>query len=333
MSILGIEYGDRLAGAVASVTDDLVLSKAVTSGGLDEYMPAQPGFFGDAEARPERVVCGNPECSRRWLTALKSRRRPIFERQWGCGATCIEAMVAAALRREGGGDDVAEGDGRHRHRVPLGLVLLSQGWITHPQLRHALESQRRAGRGRIGRWLIDEFGLKEEHVTRALSVQWSCPVLPMEGFDPAAMALTVPRVLVERLGLVPVRIAGERTLYLAFEDHVDASAAFAMERMNGLKVQSGVAGGTQLRRARERLLASEFVDAKLEQAADADAIRGKIASAIWKLQPKASRVVRVHGFYWLRMWLESGAMRREDGGFPATKEDVVDRMYEVTAGS
>ncbi len=32
----------------------------------------------------------------------------------------------------------------HRHRVPIGLVLLAQGWITHDQLKHALEAQRRA---------------------------------------------------------------------------------------------------------------------------------------------------------------------------------------------
>ncbi len=327
MSILGIEYGQRLAGAAAVPTDDLVLSHRAGVADIDSQ--PQHGFFGPAEPRRDRIVCGNPACSSSWRTVLKSRRRPIFERQWACSAPCMEAMAAAALRREAGGDDVVEGDGRHRHRVPLGLVLLAQGWITHPQLRHALEAQRRAGGGKIGRWLIEEFGLKEERVTLALSVQWSCPVLPLEGFDPAAMALTVPRVLVERLGLVPVRIAGERTLYVAFEDHVDASAALAIERMTGLKVQSGVADGTQLQRARKRLLASEFVEAKLEQAPDVHAIGGRIAAALWKLQPKASRVVRVHRFYWLRMWLESGAMRHGDGGFPATKEDVVDRVYEL----
>jgi len=322
VSILGIGYGQRLA---ATVTEDLVLSDAGAQSAMDVYSPSHA----ETEQGRGRVVCGNRDCSSGWRTALKSRRRPIFERQWACGQGCMEAMTAAALRREALGDDVVEGDGKHHHRVPLGLVLLAQGWITHPQLQHALEAQRRAGGGKIGRWLIDEFGLKEDRVTRALSVQWSCPVLPLEGFNPVAMALMAPRVLVERLGLVPVRIAGEGTLYLAFEDHVDASAAFAMERMSGLKVQSGVADGTQLQSARERLLASEFVEAKFERVPDVEAIGSKISAALWKLQPKASRMVRVHRFYWLRMWLESGAMRHGDGGFPATKEDVADRIYEL----
>ena len=49
-------------------------------------------------------------------------------------------MVKAAVNRElGEGEEVVA---PHRHRVPLGLVMLAQGWITHPQLRQALESQR-----------------------------------------------------------------------------------------------------------------------------------------------------------------------------------------------
>jgi hypothetical protein len=56
---------------------------------------------------------------------------------------------------------------------------------------------------------------------------------------------------------------------------------------------------------------------------------GKITLALGKLQPRASRMVRVHQFYWLRMWLETGAMSTRDGGVPVTKEDVVDRIYTV----
>ena len=72
-------------------------------------------------------------------------------------------------------------DTPHRHRVPLGLVLLAQGWITHPQLQTALEAQRASGQGRIGDWLTQSCGLPEERITRGLGVQWSCPVLGTDG--------------------------------------------------------------------------------------------------------------------------------------------------------
>ena len=143
------------------------------------------------------------------------------------------------------------------------------------------------------------------------------------------MALAAPRVLVERLGLLPLRMAAERILYLAFEDRMDASAAFAMERMSGLKVESGLVDGTQLKSARERLLRSTFVDATLEQVPDAEAMTMKMAAALCELRPRASRLVRVHQFCWMRMWLERGAMRSWDGGVPTSKEDVVDRIYTI----
>jgi len=276
-----------------------------------------------------RVECGNPECSRTWLAFLKDRRRPIFERNWGCSAACIQAMVQIAIRREGGDADAHYDGTRHRHRLPLGLVLLNQGWITNQELQRALDRQRRAGKGRIGTWLIEECGLPKDRVTRGLSMQWGCPVLPIDGFDPVAMALVVPKLLVEQLQMVPLRIAAERILYLAFADGLDASAAFAVERMSGLKVESGLLDSAQWNAARQSLSECEFVNAAFEPVATAQAMSRKIASALTRIGPRASRLVRVHRFYWLRMWLETGAMRAGDGGVPATREDVVDRIYTL----
>jgi Type II secretion system (T2SS), protein E, N-terminal domain len=284
--------------------------------------------------RKEYGACGNPQCSSGWMRAWKDRSRPIFEGRWGCSARCVKAMVERAMRREFVEihPEVGIEDGLYRHRVPLGLVLLSQGWITSQQLQSALARQRRAGRGRIGHWLIEEWGLKEGCVTRALSVQWGCPVLPVQGFEPEKMALVLPRVLVERLGMVPLRIAGRRILYVGFEDRMDAAAAAAIERMSGLRVESGLVDGSRLKAMRERLFESEFVDAELDCVADAGAMMAKITCELRSTQPTASRLIRVHQFYWLRMWLESGAMRAQDGGVPVSKEDVVDRVYTIDAG-
>ncbi len=253
----------------------------------------------------------------------------MLEGEWGCSARCLSAMAEESVRREAR-DGRADGEtGQHRHRVPLGLLLLANGLITHPQLQHALAMQRRAGTGKIGRWLVDEFGLEEQCVTRALSVQWSCPVLTTEGFDARAMALVVPRVLVEAMRLVPLRIASERILYVGFEDRLDASAALGIERMCGLKVECGLVDGTQLAAARRRLLECEFIETSTEEVADEPALAAKVAGALATVQPRASKLVRLHGFYWLRMWLESGALRGPGGTVPATSEDMEDRIYTL----
>jgi len=280
-----------------------------------------------AEHWHRRAECGNPVCSRGWLAVLKDRRRPVFEGKWGCCARCVSALIGAAIRREAGEDGVAEETGEHRHRVPLGLILLAQGWITQPQLRKALDAQKSAGSGRIGDWLTAECGMSRELITRGLSMQWGCPALTMEGFNAEAMALAVPKILMETLGVVPVRVAAGRMLYLAFADRLDAAAAFAIERMSGLKVQSGLVDGAQWTAARNRLRRCEFVDATLEHVVDGKALGRRIASDIVGIQPRASRLVRVHEFYWLRMWLETGAMSGPEGGIPTGREDVVDRIY------
>jgi hypothetical protein len=294
--------------------------------GLAEHGLDDTGLPATLVQAPRRL-CGNVDCASGWTMPWRSRRRPIFEEQWGCSGRCVLAMVRDALRREMR-DGMAATAVPHRHRVPLGLLMLAQGWITHPQLRQALEAQRQNGTGRIGEWLIVECGLEAEQITRGLSMQWNCPVLSVDGFSPDAMALVMPGILVEKLGVLPLRIAGGRILYLAFEDRLDASASLALEQMSGLKVESGVLNEVQLRAARSRLLECEPVKTKFEVSSDLDTLAGRITAILEQKQPIASRLVRLHQYYWLRLWLESGSIGKL-GKLPANGEDMCDYVFTI----
>ena len=93
----------------------------------------------------------------------------------------MRALVENAVERELGDGTPLEPK-QHKHRIPIGLLMLSQGWITQEQLRRALDAQREAGgKARIGKWLMQQCNLSEEQVTRALSMQWGCPVLSFSG--------------------------------------------------------------------------------------------------------------------------------------------------------
>jgi len=171
----------------------------------DVYRPSKnvagvDGFGMPASLRQvqQRRSCGNAECTNGWTMPWRNRRRPIFEAQWGCSGRCVLAMVRAAVRRELG-DGGALSPTLHRHRVPLGLLMLAQGWITHPQLQKALAAQRESGAGRIGHWLMSECGVEAERIVRGLSMQWGCPVLTTEGFSPEAMALVVPKLFADKI--------------------------------------------------------------------------------------------------------------------------------------
>ncbi len=88
------------------------------------------GISASLEQVQQRWLCGNLECSSGWTMPWRSRRRPIFEGQWGCSGRCVLAMVQAAVRRELGDAGESAISSPHRHRVPLGLMMLAQGWIT-----------------------------------------------------------------------------------------------------------------------------------------------------------------------------------------------------------
>ncbi len=281
------------------------------------------------ELRRVKVECGFAGCAQPWSRLWRRNGRPGFDGRWGCSRGCLRGLVESAIRREMTDTETAAGATPHRHRVPLGLVLLAQGWITHPQLQQALAAQKAAGRGRIGDWLIEECGVDQEQVTRGLGVQWNRPVLTPTGFDARSMSLVMPRALRESARALPLRVAADRLLYLGFENGVDAAVALAVERITGLQVESGLMNGEDYLRSEVRLRERAAVECVEETVETLDAMSGRVVAALSASQPVDAALVRVRDRYWLRLWLESAAMGN-GSRLPRTGEDVVDRLYTVS---
>ena len=271
----------------------------------DLYSDLRGGDQAAHDPKPARMAwfetCSNPGCRSGWLHLLRSRSAPVFEGGWSCSPECTRARVTQAVRRElEGRVEPAE---VRRHRVPLGLTMLEQGWITASQLRHALEAQRAAGAGRLGSWLTRQQGVSEKLVTRALGLQWSCPVLSLDFHDAEALTVLLPRLFVDAFGALPLRVAAGKLLYLGFEDRLDAVLALATERMTGLRVESGLVRGSQFGPAHTRILGARFPKVELVEAVSEQAVVHVLAKAIEKARPAESRLVRVHDCLWLRMSL------------------------------
>lgn len=257
-----------------------------------------PELGGDASLL---ATCMNPDCNTNWLRVWRPRQQPRFEGQWACSAECMRELLGRAVEREMG-DDVRLAPQPHRHRVPLGLVLLSQGWITGEQLRAALEAQRSVGKGRIGAWLARQCGLSEERITRALCMQWGCPMFPLAGHQPSAVATLIPRLLLDTYGVLPLRITSGRVAYLAFEDRIDAVVAHAAGRMNGLRTETGLLRGSQYLRGHERMMAAAFPKSRVVEVTDTLALTKLLSDTIERLRPHQARLVRMHRYFWLRCW-------------------------------
>ena len=262
--------------------------------------------------------CANPDCRSGWLHLLRRRSEAIFEGEWSCSAACTATRVEAAVRREMQGR--AADPPARQHRVPLGLLMMQQGWITSEQLRQAVEGQKAAGQARIGEWLVENIGIDEQLVTRALSLQWNCPVLSPDYHDPDSMARAIPRLFVDAFGALPLRVAAGKILYLGFEQRLDPILALAIERMLRLRVETGLVRGALFQPAHRRMLEAAFPHTELIEAESESPIVRMLTKAVERAKPVQSRLVRVHDLLWMRMWL-----RVPTAALPAsdTVEDVV----------
>jgi hypothetical protein len=180
--------------------------------------------------------------------------------------------------------------------------MLEQGWITAAQLRQALDRQKEAGAGRLGHWLERHQGVSEQMVARALGLQWSCPVFPLEFHDCEALTPLLPRLFVDAFGALPLRVAAGKLVYLGFEDRLDPIVALAVERMTGLRVESGMVKESLFRPAHARMLSANFPSVELIEAASEPALVQVLSRSIERVRPFESRLVRVHDCLWLRLW-------------------------------
>lgn len=262
--------------------------------------------------------CANPNCRSGWMKLWRSRSTPIFEGAWSCSPECTSALVSAAIGREM--DGRASSSDLHRHRMPLGLLMLQKGWITQQQLRVALDAQKTAGAGRLGHWLMRQGAINEQMIARAIALQWACPVLGMEFHDAEGLTGLVPRLFVDAFGALPLRVAAGRILYLGYEDRLDPVLALAVERMTGLRVESGIVLESDFRPAHTRLLGARFPSVELLEAASEPVLVQAVVKRLERAKPVDARLVRVHDCLWLRMW-----HRRQSLPVPDldTVEDVI----------
>jgi CheY-like chemotaxis protein len=161
--------------------------------------------------------------------------------------------------------------------------------------------------GKIGEW-IEKLGFASENeVTKALALQWGCPVAT--SFDPAASHFPseIPLPILEAFQMLPLNyVASSNTLYLAFGERVDHAALYAIEKILDCRTLPCVAGRESIARHLEGMRQlSRPGDVEFGPMSDLAEMARIASSYTARLSPGQIRLSRVGRFIWLRLDVNS----------------------------
>jgi hypothetical protein len=246
--------------------------------------------------------CNDPACHRirgLWRRISLRRSGVRMHGAWYCAPQCFEN----ALQRRFAQANLAVVPVRPlRHRIPLGLMMLSRGQVDNHQLRSALDAQRQQG-GRIGEWLEQLGFATEQQVTAALGLQWACPVLPMLGVSDLHCAEFLPFRLLERFCMLPVRfVVQTRVLYMAFSEGVDYGALYAIEQMLECRTEPCLIARSAMESALDRLGQDHHSSDLLFEGHRQAGEMARIASGyVLKWGARNVRLVTCGDYIWVRL--------------------------------
>lgn len=274
----------------------------------------------EAQASPgrwrEKLVEYFPQCAE---TACRARSKRLalprwrgagiyLRQKWYCSVSClIPALERSVAEVVPAGQPTAE----RAHRVPIGLLLLSRGVIDSDQLRRALTMQKERGEGRLGDWLRRMGAATEADITRALAMQWGCPVFPLErDLGYRLCAGLVPLSLSEAYGMLPVfRSQDGSLLYMGFTGAVDHALLYGIERILGCRTMPCIVGESAYATALSVLESRNETqqEAVFNSVGDSFEIARTAGSFSEKLGAHEVHLAPVGRSLWVRLLCHSGA--------------------------
>jgi Type II secretion system (T2SS), protein E, N-terminal domain len=248
--------------------------------------------------------CSLASCSRPqslWQR-LRSRHRPsgtLLQGAFYCQPQCLETALIGLLSHH----RVMPLSPQPPNRIPLGLLMVARGKLTHVEVRAALEAQRRAHYGKIGEW-IEKLGFAtEREVTASLALQWGCPVATSIDLSTVHSLGNIPLPILETFQMLPLNYTSSRnTLYLAFGERVDHAALYAIEKILACRTQPCVAARKSIARQIESLAQyPRPADVEFGPMNDLAEMARIAASYTTRLSPTEVRLSRIGRFIWLRL--------------------------------
>ena len=129
----------------------------------------------------------------------------------------------------------------------LGELLMNDGVITKKQLEEGLDEQR-VNSMRLGDILIKNGVISEKQLAKAISSQLGLPVISLDDRSPDPEALgIVPRMVAERLQVIPISVEGVNTLRIAIAEPLNLLAIDELRTFTGMNIDLSVTTPTEIR--------------------------------------------------------------------------------------
>jgi hypothetical protein len=168
------------------------------------------------------------------LRQLSARKAGIrMHDAWYCSSLCFTSAAEKKLSEllKSGVEQ-----GTHVSRMPLGLILMSQGLLTSAQFKEVTGEQKELG-GEIGDLLVRRGSVSERQVAAVRATQWGCPVfaMPKRQLQPG---IQVPSTLLKLYSALPLHyVAATKLLLVGFVHGIEYGLLYAIEQMTGCKTQ------------------------------------------------------------------------------------------------
>jgi hypothetical protein len=99
--------------------------------------------------------------------------------------------------------------------------------------------------------------------------------------------------------------------------------------MTDFRVEAGLVNGSDFERGHKAALNGRFSPVRIIEASTVDAVLNALTSLIEKEKPVDARLVRIHDFYWLRLWKD--LPRSEMPVASAAGDGIQDVICSLTA--
>jgi len=264
---------------------------------------AKPGAAGS------RGKCLGPDCTpvrRIWRRAQWWNPRIGLHGQPSCVPQCFEHAARLRFARLCA---PAPPELPVQHRIPLGLLMLARGQISHRQLEQALAAQRKNGAGRIGEWLETLGFATESQIISALAVQWACPVFASSSILDLGAARMLPHRLLAVFRMCPVQfVERSRTMYVSFSDRVNYSALYAIEQMLECRTEPGLVAGRVMDQFLEQAAGQRGPGDLLFESPHDPADMARITCGyVLRFGAEDVRIVRFGSYIWARLQVGADA--------------------------